>query len=210
MGISERKEREKALRREQILDAAENIFFTQGVDAATMDSLAEAAELSKGTLYLYFKSKEDIHYAVTHRGLNRLFEKMKQMPTGNKDAIEKLLLLADAFIQFCKEESGLANSIFFFQGCDFDMLNIDQESIKNDFLNTSPIELVHQFVQEGVEQGTIRTDIPIETISHTLWAQLMGVIQVSDKKKALFDLVNITQQDILESHFKIILNGLRI
>ena len=210
MGITERKEREKILRKEQILDAAETIFFTQGVEKATMDSLAEAAELSKGTLYLYFKSKEDIHYAVTQRGLQRLFEKMKRIDSSGKDAVDKLLVIADAVIHFCEEESELANSVLFFQACDFDKLNINQDQIKDDFLNNSPIQLVHQLVEEGVKEGILRTDIPIETISHTLWAQLMGVIQVSAKKKALFDLVHITQQDILESHFKIVLNGLRI
>lgn len=210
MGISERKEREKTQRREQILDAAEGIFFTQGVEKATMDSLADAAELSKGTLYLYFKSKEDIHYAVTQRGLQRLYERMKQMDHAGKDAVENLMLLADAFIQFCEEEAELANSILFFQACDFKNLNIDQDQIKDHFLNNSPIQLVTEFVAEGVKQGILRTDIPIEIISHTLWAQLMGVIQISAKKKALFDLVNITQQDILECHFKIVLNGLKI
>lgn len=210
MGISERKEREKTLRREQILDAAEGIFFTQGVDKATMESLADAAELSKGTLYLYFKSKEDIHYAVTQRGLQRLYQRMKQMDTEGKDAVENLMLLADVFIRFCEEEAELANSILFFQACDFRNLNIDQEQIKDHFLNNSPIQLVTNFVSEGVKLGILRTDIPIEIISHTLWAQLMGVIQISAKKKALFDLVNITQQDILGCHFKIVLNGLKI
>ncbi|MDL1893205.1 helix-turn-helix transcriptional regulator, partial [Sphingobacteriales bacterium CHB3] len=52
MGIIERKEREKEQRREEIVTAAEKIFFEKGLAIATMDEIAEAAELSKGTLYL--------------------------------------------------------------------------------------------------------------------------------------------------------------
>jgi TetR/AcrR family transcriptional regulator len=50
MGITERKEREKEQRRNAIIDAAEKIFFTKGMDNSTMDDVAEEAELSKGTL----------------------------------------------------------------------------------------------------------------------------------------------------------------
>ena len=58
MGIQERKEREKLQRREDIIDAAEKVFFKKDLDSATMDDVANEAELSKGTLYIYFKSKK--------------------------------------------------------------------------------------------------------------------------------------------------------
>lgn len=60
MGTHERKEREREHRREDILDAAQHVFFEKGLPTATMDEIAEIAELSKGTLYLYYKSKEDL------------------------------------------------------------------------------------------------------------------------------------------------------
>ena len=69
MGIAERKERERLVRREQILEAAYQLFHETGFSAATMDQIAERAELAKGTLYLYFKSKEEVYYALLDRGL---------------------------------------------------------------------------------------------------------------------------------------------
>ena len=60
MGTHERKEREKEHRREEILAAAQAVFFEKGLQNSTMDEIAERAELSKGTLYLYYKSKEDL------------------------------------------------------------------------------------------------------------------------------------------------------
>ena len=50
LGVAERKEREKERRREDIVNAAAKVFFNKGVDHATMDDVAEAAELSKATL----------------------------------------------------------------------------------------------------------------------------------------------------------------
>ncbi len=69
MGITERKEREKQRRKEDIINSAEGVFFSKGFESATMDDIAEKVELSKGTLYLYFKSKEDLHLAVALKAI---------------------------------------------------------------------------------------------------------------------------------------------
>ena len=60
MGIAERKQREKEQRRQHILQVAETIFLEKGINSSTMDEIAAVCELSKGTLYLYFKSKEEL------------------------------------------------------------------------------------------------------------------------------------------------------
>ena len=78
MGIAERREREKQRRRNDILDAAEHVFFEKGLKSATMDEVAEEAELSKGTLYLYFKSKEDLYLGITERALTVLKQMFQQ------------------------------------------------------------------------------------------------------------------------------------
>lgn len=64
MGTKERRMREKKRRRQQILEAAKTHFFEKGFMAATMDKIADSVELSKGTLYLYFKSKEELSDAI--------------------------------------------------------------------------------------------------------------------------------------------------
>ena len=100
MGIAERKEREKEQRKNDIVDAAERVFFDKGHENATMDDVAEEAELSKGTLYLYFKNKEDLYLAIHLRGnriLHSLFEKaVKNQKTG----IEKTRAIGKAYIEF--------------------------------------------------------------------------------------------------------------
>ena len=67
------KEQRREERRQQILDAAEKVFFSKGVAAATMDEVAAEAELSKGTLYLYFKSKDEIILSIFERLFSREF-----------------------------------------------------------------------------------------------------------------------------------------
>ncbi|MFQ6604520.1 MAG: TetR/AcrR family transcriptional regulator [Fidelibacterota bacterium] len=64
MTISERKEREKEQRRQSILSAAETLFARNGLHNTNMDDVAAEAEISKGTIYLYFKNKDDLFFSV--------------------------------------------------------------------------------------------------------------------------------------------------
>jgi AcrR family transcriptional regulator len=59
MGIHERKEREKERRRQQIMVAAKRVFSVNGFSKSTMEDIAREAELSPGTIYLYFKNKDE-------------------------------------------------------------------------------------------------------------------------------------------------------
>ena len=72
MGIQERKERERERRRQQIIVAAKRIFKDKGFGRATMEDIAKEAELSPGTLYLYFKNKEDLYASLSLRILQYL------------------------------------------------------------------------------------------------------------------------------------------
>lgn len=64
-----RKEREREARHEAILDAAARVFSSKNYFEATLDEIASEAELAKGTLYNYFKDKQDIFFSLIDRGL---------------------------------------------------------------------------------------------------------------------------------------------
>ncbi|MGD2035318.1 MAG: TetR/AcrR family transcriptional regulator [Bacteroidales bacterium] len=208
MGITERKEREKQRRRQEILRAAEKVFFTKGIDHSTMDDVAEEAELSKGTLYLYFKSKEEIHWEIAQKHMLRVTEDMMQALDDRKNAVENLQIMARIFAQHFDEEHEAAHSILFFQACDLNNLNLNHEQIRHTFIHDSPIHLVTKYVEQGMAEGLIRNDISENALSSTLWAQLMGVLQIITLKRDLFELIGVSREDIIESHIKIALNGI--
>ena len=208
MSISERKEREKLKRREDILDAAAKIFFSKGIHNSTMDDVAAEAELSKGTLYLYFKSKEEIHWEITQRHFKKVSSRMEEAMDDNNTAIENLLIMAKVFIDHIEEEHEAAQSIFFFQACDISNLKLDPEQLNHAFLNDSPIHLVTRNVERGIKEGMIRDDISVNALSSTLWAQLLGVLQIVATERDFFELIHVSKEDIIESHIKIALNGI--
>ena len=100
MGIQERKEREKERRKEEILDAAQRVFIEKGLTTATVDDIAAAAELSKGTLYLHFESKEDIYIALMMRGLQLLYEMFCEINSHETSVVKILHLMEIAYMKF--------------------------------------------------------------------------------------------------------------
>ena len=69
-----RREREIKERREAILDAARDVFFAKSLHSATVDDVAAQAQIAKGTVYLYFSSKEELVAGLFLRGLGLLVE----------------------------------------------------------------------------------------------------------------------------------------
>ena len=74
MSITSRREREKQKRQNDIINAAEKVFFAKGYDNVTMEEIANEAEVNKALLYYYFKNKEALFFAVNLYGVKILYE----------------------------------------------------------------------------------------------------------------------------------------
>ena len=209
MGIAERKEREKLQRRKEIVQAAEKVFFSRGFENATMDDIAERAELSKGTLYLYFKSKEDLHLAVAHKAislLNSITEDVRQVK-GN--ALEKLLHMGRACIRFSDSHPDHMKAIMSLEGFELQSISYTVKEMQDMIYKESPVGMVIDIVEQGVRENLIRKDIPPLLIAHTLWMQVLSVIRFVIMKKSLFVMLELTPAQVYESHFELVLNGIR-
>jgi AcrR family transcriptional regulator len=178
MGIAERRQREKEQRRNDIVDAAERIFFSQGMENATMDDVAEEAELSKGTLYIYFKSKEDLYLAITKRGLDILTKMFEKASAKASKGIEKIYAIGQAYRDFSKKHTDYFQAMAYF---DLRVKEISDES-PNARLSIDQGEKVlticAEAIQCGIEDGTIRSDIDPKKAAIVLWGQTNGILQI--------------------------------
>jgi AcrR family transcriptional regulator len=178
MGITERREREKEQRHNDILDAAERIFFGKGYSAATMDDIAAAAELSKGTIYLYFKTKEEVYFAITLRGLKILTELSLKASAQGRNGLEKVFLIGRAFLQFSKEYPNYFNALAYYEIKETEVPACESEAAKCDDAGNDALEILVEALKTGIEDGSIRQDIDPRTMAIILWGQTSGVIQV--------------------------------
>jgi AcrR family transcriptional regulator len=98
--------------KEKIVDAALATFSKNGYDRTRMDDIAEAANVSKGTLYLYFKNKEELFYAISERNIRELKEQLSTLLIKSEDLISS----AENFYEnFCSKTSGTNVEKVFFE-----------------------------------------------------------------------------------------------
>lgn len=176
MGIAERREREKEQRRNDIIDAAEQVFFARGWQTATMDDVAGAAELSKATLYLYFKNKEELYAAILSRGSDILHGMFREAVESNESGIEQTAAIGRAYMQFHEEHRDYYDAMLYFDTKGFD--TCDDCSYGQICVEAKEkiMKLVSCAVANGVADGTLRADLdPVKT-AVLLWASSSGVL----------------------------------
>ncbi len=209
MGIAERKEREKQQRKEEIVRAAEQVFFTRGFHEATMDDIAEEAELSKGTLYLYFKSKEDLHTAVAHRATAMLSAALEGIGKTESSAIDKLVSMGRATIRFSQDYPDHMKSIIFLEGFELQQVSFSPSEFRDVIYKESPVGMVVKIIEQGVREASIRNDIPPLVIAHTLWMQMISVMRFVSDRSYMFEMLELSPSALYESHFEVVINGIR-
>ena len=184
MGVAERRWREKEQRRNTIMDAAERVFFAKGTDHATMDEVAETAELSKGLLYHYFKNKHDLCHAIVHRGLRVLHQFFERAIHTHERGIEQVRAIGEGYIQFSREYPNYFNLMAWFEAERGENGDPESFELACEKEGGQVIELVAQAVQNGIDDGSIRADLNPMVTAVNLWGQTHGLIQVASYKDA--------------------------
>ncbi|MBI5471433.1 MAG: TetR/AcrR family transcriptional regulator [Ignavibacteriae bacterium] len=208
MGIIERKEREKEQRREEIISAAEKVFMEKGLPAATMDEIAELAELSKGTLYLYYKSKEDLYVAVTMRGGEILYKLMAEATSPQKPVLERIKGLGDAYFEFFQKHRQYFRMYRYMDNPQVHK-QVSEEMLgackaKDQRIWNLGVNLMQQAIDEGLIQSRVA---PVEAIV-MLWAISDAMMRQIDGNSDYWKQLNVDLESTLKRSYEFILEGM--
>jgi AcrR family transcriptional regulator len=210
MGITERRLREKEKRREDIVDAAERVFFSRGWEEATMDAVASEAELGKATLYLYFKSKEELYSAVLLRGMRIMHSMFRQVVEDRRSGIERVESIGRAYIEFAHRHPDYFHAMLHFGSKAKGTEEMGECEHECDQLGESTIAVVAQAVQSGIEDGTIRAELDPVRTAFILWAQTTGMLQILSVKGSHIEMSHgLSRDDLMESFFEFVELALR-
>lgn len=209
MSIQERKEREKEHRKEEIIDAAQRIFFGKGLNAATMDEIAESAELSKGTLYLYYSSKEDLYLAVLMRGLKLLHSMFNEAISDAMPVVAILNKMEKAYIKFFKTQRNYFRMLNFFQAPHFHRQVSEEMKKACTSENNGNWEQIIELLKRGVREKKIRDDINPVEIGIILWSSMTSLMLRIDSEGGLWkELRNIDLMKTLEISDRLVINAI--
>jgi TetR/AcrR family transcriptional regulator len=174
-----RREREKEERRQSILRAARRVFFEHGFHRATVDNVAERAEVSKGTVYLYFESKETILAHLLLEGLGELTKELEQAYAAGEPlpADERLRQLGWSYLQFFEREPLYFRFLMATDRGRFREAVTPQ--VYQEVLEASMegLNWVVRAVEQGIEDGVF-VGCDVQQSAATLWATLNGVLEL--------------------------------
>ena len=111
MGIKERKERHREDLKARILEAAKKLFLTNGYDATSIRKIAAEIEFSPTTIYLYYKDKTDIAYALHQEGFGLLRDRFSALAYVD-DPFERLKAMGRSYIQFAVDHPDFYELMF--------------------------------------------------------------------------------------------------
>lgn len=203
MTVSSRRQREQQLRRETIIEAAWKLFEQNGFEQTTVDQIAALAELGKGTIYSYFKSKEEIYIAILEKKLDLLEQKMKEAVANPQSAVDALYGLYDAFIEYHRDRKGFIDTLF---------VQIDDQilyrlgGVVGGLKSKASVwmEIVGKTIRWGIERGEFGP-IDVERISKTIVGMILGLIIQFEMGQIEEDLSSFR-----DAVFKLIFDGIMI
>jgi len=176
MGVKERRERERIETRDKILDAARDLFITQGYDGVSMRQVADRIEYSATAIYEYFDDKQALFHELCQQDFARLAA-VFQNHSMAADPLQRLRLIGQTYIDFGLRYPNHYRLMFMTPHPTAEADECQCETKGNPEVDA--YAFLKQTVQQAIDTGTFRDEYKdAELVSQTLWAAVHGVISL--------------------------------
>ena len=208
MGIEERKEREKERRRQQIMVAAKRVFSEKGFSKTTMEDIAREAELSTGTLYLYFKNKEELFASLSFRILQYLLIRIEHVTReADKGPAEKLQDLRDALYDVYLFDPLIIINMFHLQSSET-LMNLSPQILDEmKVMSRKAMGEMAKIFKEGAGEGLFIDEHPL-AMTDIIWALFAGLVLWEESKRIIDPNKNFLKPT-MDIAFEILARGIR-
>jgi len=180
MGVKERRERERSETRDKILDAARELFITEGYEGVSIRRVAEKIEYSPTAIYVHFADKNELFRELCHRDYAHLAE-VFQSAMISSDPIERLTQIGAIYIDFGTRFPNHYKFMFMtpHPAHEFD----DQDRQMHGNPEKDAYAFLRWAVQQAIDARCFREEVrDAELVSQTLWASVHGVISLEIAK----------------------------
>lgn len=186
--------------RDNIIRAAKELFEVKGIDNTTMDDIAKHADYSKSTIYVYFKSKEDIYNSIVKDYLNDLISELEICISQAKDFEESYYELCDCLVRFEEKYPRYYSSLMGEE-------NITNSRKKNNVddvtLRTELEQIIGILLEKGMSGHELRNDLEIQPTVLYVWSAISGIIQVAERQRGELDArLNMNKEEYLRFSFR--------
>ena len=207
MGIQERKQRERERRRQQIIVAAKRVFSEKGFSKTTMEDIAREAELSPGTLYLYFKNKDELYASLSLRILQymniRLEDVTKETESNPNQKIDSI---KEALYDVYQFDPIILINMFHLQSGET-LKNISSPLLDNiTELSRNSLQILADIFKNTSASDSFLSRRP-NAVADIVWSLFTGVVLWEESKRLIDDDKDHLKKN-LDSAFEIFSRGI--
>jgi AcrR family transcriptional regulator len=178
-------EESKETKRELILRAAERLFIGRRFDEVKLEEIAAAAGVGKGTLYLYFKNKEDLFVALAGEGTTEIAARIRELADEPGPFRDRLRRFGEELSEFACQRHGWMRMVQQISSRSLEeKMRPHHEPVKN---------AVVYFLNKGVEEGVLREDLSIKTLECMLVGSIFARARQSQQCGNDVDLIQLIQ-----------------
>jgi AcrR family transcriptional regulator len=202
MSVSTRKQREREEMRSLILDAARKIFLDKGYTQTSIRNIAEAIEYSPGTIYLYFKEKDEIFHALHEEGFRRFLDKMEPLKHV-AEPFERLKAIGLAYLDFARNNKDFYDLMFIMEA------PMTQDPENQWEMGNQALQFLKNVLRECQETGRFAGK-DINYLSFMIWSLVHGMCALFCRQRCqAYSEENLEPEDLMKhgySYFVEMLN----
>ncbi len=196
--------------KEHILSSAKKLFEAQGISITTVDDIAKEADCSKSTLYVYFKSKDDI--------LNHIIlEQMHLLKDALQEGISRAEGFEECYFSICNSLVKLQEQYPVYYELILGTIRLEERDFeeKNILYDIYVVgeeinDIIEELLLRGIESGYIRKDIQVLPTIFCLWAGISETVRFADQKQKYFQMrLGMTKAEYMDYSFHMLLRSIR-
>ncbi len=208
MGIVERRIRDKERRVGEILGAAKTLFIDKGYMNTTMLDIAEQAELSRRTIYLYFTSKEEITLRVILSSFRFIHKAISEACEPEMTGLEQVIAMRDAYMKIYHEDF---DHVYFTLFYDFKLSTEtmkDEDAQACNYVIEQIVQVFTESLQKGVVDGTIHIEGDLRVRAFTAMTIIHSTMQkVASRQEIIDNMANIDGELLIQTMFAMLLTS---
>lgn len=176
MGIAERKQREKLQMRSAIIDAAKEMFIEQGFEKTSIRKIAKKIEYSPGTIYLYFKNKNELFYEVHEQAFAKFLHGLKEASESAGNTMDRMRAMGLYYINFAQQNPELYDLMF--------IMEAPMQELPDDDWNCGfqSYDLLKAMVQQCLDEGIFPSG-NVDVMAYTIFSFMHGMVSLKVKHR---------------------------
>jgi AcrR family transcriptional regulator len=201
--MTERRSRQLEERRERILDSAQSLFRGEGYETITMQDIADASEISKGSLYLQFTNKEALIVALLERTFDKLERIIQAESAAPGSARDRLKRIVNAYIESARDEGGREYNLWLLSRLSPQPDSPHQVLVRGRIERLST--LVTVIFDEGERDGSVRGDIDPKNLIRLFSLISIIFMERISMVRLVAPMVDTSEEMLLEEFLDILL-----